>query len=129
MARALNLPGFLILACLPAMALAQALPDPTRPPGSMASEAMQGGGEYLGATGPVLQSVILPRTGRPRALISGEWVELGRKYGDARVVKITADRVEMAGPQGRDVIRLTPAVEKRASTVRRGAKETQGMQK
>jgi hypothetical protein len=109
---------------------AQSLPDPTRPPSAFAGVA--GGGSASGmdsaapaAAGPLLQSVIMRQGAKARALISGEWFEQGQTRGDSRLVKIAADRVEMRGPQGREILKLTPDVEKKLVTDRSG-KKTQG---
>ncbi len=58
-------------------AAAQGLADPTRPPPGYAGPL--GVAENDG--GPRLQSVILPRGGKPRAVISGQVVLLGGKWG------------------------------------------------
>ncbi len=81
----------------------ETLTDPTRPPTAKAESAAETAGG-----GPVLQSVLLPRGGTPLAIISGVRVSLGGRYGDSTVVRITESAVELAGPQGRQVLRLTP---------------------
>jgi MSHA biogenesis protein MshK len=103
---------FMIALAMPAAeAWAQeALPDPTRPPAGWASgqAAMPEG--YGGA---MLQSVILPRRGKPAAVINGERVELGGKYGELRVVGISESEVILKGPAGEQVLKMVPEVEKR----------------
>ena len=108
-------------------ARAQAMADPTRPPNAALAPTAAGETDPV-PTGPHLQSVLLPKAGggRPRALISGEWVELGRNYGDMRVVKISVDRVEMAGPQGREILRLMPDAERQPAAGKRDGKRSQG---
>jgi MSHA biogenesis protein MshK len=101
------------LVCLHTAAAQEALIDPTRPPTAPAEAAGQ-----AAAAGPVLQSVLLPRGGRPIAVISGVQVQLGGRYGDATVTRITESAVELAGPQGRQVLRLTPDAAKQPATRR-----------
>lgn len=104
-----------------AEALAQeALPDPTRPPAGWASgQAAAPAGEG----GALLQSIILPRKrGRPAAIISGERVELGGKYGEQKVVKITEAEVVLKGPAGEQVLKMVPEVEKRMRPIVRKTK-------
>lgn len=95
---------------LPAIAAAQPMADPTRPP-NVSPAADAAAPAAYGA--PVLQSVILRSGQKPRALISGELVEQGGKFGDMRVVKITADTAILRGASGRVTLALTPEASKR----------------
>lgn len=88
--------------------LAAAIADPTRPPAAFAEPAADPGA----ARGRVLQSVLIPRKGKPRAVIDGQQVGLGQHYGDARLVKISEREVVLEGPQGIERLQLTPGVEK-----------------
>lgn len=90
-------------------AVAEALPDPTRPPAGYVPAA-QGGG--TADTGPRLQSVMLPKRGKPTAVISGQVVSLGDKVGDGRLARLTEGEAVIVGPQGVERLRLTPEVEK-----------------
>jgi hypothetical protein len=92
-----------------APAMAQALTDPTRPPGETAAEVPA----VAGAASPVnrLQSVIISPT-RKAAIINGVLVELGGKYGDAVLTKVTEDEVVLSRDSSREVLKLFPAVEK-----------------
>lgn len=108
---------------LPAAHCHAQLTDPTRPPPARLPE-----GDALSPTGQVptasgLQSVILKRDGRdglgrPAALINGRVVEIGGKVGEQRLVKVAEDHVILLGAEGRETLRLLPAVEK---TVKVGA--------
>jgi len=93
-----------------APASAQALPDPTRPPGGSeagASEAADSG----------LQSIIRPTNGKPRAVINSEVVTLGEKIGESRLIAINADSVVLQNSDGsRDTLFLTPGIRKKPST-------------
>ncbi|MDD5295935.1 MAG: hypothetical protein PHU46_03385 [Rhodocyclaceae bacterium] len=88
-----------------------AVADPTRPP-----EAVNAGAGAAAAPGAaaatelVLQSVILPRTGRASAVISGQRVSLGDKLGDSKVLRIRETEVLLRGPAGEQHLLLNPAV-------------------
>ena len=95
------------LAPMPAWAQSP-LADPTRPPtgvpGAMNSDEAAGG--------PVLQSVLIPRQGKPLAVIDGHTVRLGQRYGDARLVRVSEHDVVLDGPEGIERLQLTPGIEK-----------------
>lgn len=84
---------------------AEALPDPTRPPAEM---SMTGG---VAASGPVLQSVMLA-PGRRNAVIGGQLLREGDTFGEAKLIKISESEVVLSGPDGEQVLRLFPDVEK-----------------
>lgn len=85
---------------------AQILNDPTRPPaGIYEPEAAAGA-----ARGPVLQSVKISGTERS-AIIGGETVKLGAKYGEARVIRITENEVALRSANGTEILRMYPGVE------------------
>ncbi|GAB2182615.1 hypothetical protein DLREEDagrD3_28380 [Denitratisoma sp. agr-D3] len=92
---------------LGATAVAGELPDPTRP---ALAEATAAAGEAPG--GAVLQSVFRPRGGRPSAVISGQTVELGGEFGGARLTRVAESEVTLQSEAGKEVLKLTPAVEK-----------------
>lgn len=94
---------------------AEPLPDPTRPAPGFGSETpgAVGAPVAVGETGPVLQTVILPRKGKPKAMIGGELVSLGGRYGDQKLVKVSEREVVLEGPRGREVLTLTPGIEKK----------------
>ena len=101
--------GFLLglLGCVGAQAQAP-LSDPTRPPASI----FTGSPEVGGGGGPVLQSVFLPRKGKPFAVIGGQTVKLGEMYGDSRLVKLSEREAVLDGPAGIESLLLTPGIEK-----------------
>ena len=81
------------------------LPDPTRPPnfsgtGKSEAEARKG-----------LQSVIVSRE-RSAALIDGQTVELGGKYGDFKLIEVNETGVILEGAKGRLEMSLFPGVHK-----------------
>ena len=97
----------------------QGLPDPTRP--SVGGEL--GSGTPTPQGGTMLQSVILPKHGKPLAIIDGKRVAKGDKVGDAEVMRITETEVVLKGPEGIRTLKIAPDVEKRPSaksTAKRG---------
>lgn len=102
--------SLLALACLfsaGAQAQASGLADPTRPP-----PGVDGGAPLVETGSSLLQSVLIPKKGRPVAVIGGQAVPLGGKYGDSTLVAINEREVVLDGPDGVERLRLTPAVEK-----------------
>lgn len=102
-------PGLILAGVLHAVAgAAQGLADPTRPPAAVAAPA----GSAVPAGGPVLQSVMLS-PGRKVAMISGQVVPLGGRYGSARLVRLTDSEAELRDGTEKIVLSLYPQVEKR----------------
>ncbi len=93
--------------CMVSAAVAQVMVDPTRPPGGLTDTA---GSAAVG--GPVLQSVMLS-PGRKVAVISGEAVVLGGRYGEARLVRLTESEAVLKNGDETMVLKLYPQVEKR----------------
>lgn len=88
-----------------------ALPDPTRPPVAAAPIAESG----KAAAGPAaggLSSVILRKGEKPAAIVDGQYVELGGKVGERRVVRIAEGKVVLRNAEGRETLLLTPGIEK-----------------
>lgn len=111
MADRLTRTGFALLLCCTAtavMAEASSLPDPTRRPGA----AELATGEAAVPIGPVLQTIIVPRKGKPRALISGQLVMLGGNIGERRLVSLNEKGAILEGPDGIERLSLTPGIEK-----------------
>lgn len=97
-----------LLGLAPAFVLAQgALADPTRPPAGVESA-----GPGSDGGGSLLQSVLIPKKGRPVAVIGGQTVKLGEKYGDSTLIKVSEREVVLEGADGVERLLLTPAVEK-----------------
>jgi MSHA biogenesis protein MshK len=98
--------GFAVFcSLLPALCLAEELPDPTRPPAEVAAPQEQASAHKESG----LQSVIISPT-RRAAIINGHTVVLGSKVGDAKLVEISESSVVLQGPQGRRVLALFPEV-------------------
>ncbi len=94
--------------CFAATLSAAELADPTRPPpGFVAEEASS---EMV--TGPVLQSVLIPKKGRAVAVIGGQQVRQGEMFGESRLIRLTEREAILEGPNGVEHLLLTPGVEK-----------------
>ncbi|MDP2785488.1 MAG: hypothetical protein Q8O38_12980 [Sulfurimicrobium sp.] len=93
-------------------AAAEMLPDPTRPP--LAAGVAATGANATPDAGPVLQSVkIAP--GRRSAVISGQLLAQGERFGAAKLVSISESEVVLLGAEGRQTLKLFPGVEKRVA--------------
>jgi MSHA biogenesis protein MshK len=105
----------LALLCLALPAVAgSGLADPTRPPVAVTAEPAAEGE----AAGPVLQSVMIPKKGKPVAMIGGQQVMLGGKYGDSRLTALSEREAVLTGPDGTVRLFLTPGIEKINSIVK-----------
>jgi len=94
-------------------ALAEVLPDPTRPPpglGATSGTAQATVPEAAAST--VLQSVLISPN-RKSAIIGGKAVSIGDRYGDALVVSISEGAVVLKSGNKLRTLRLFPEVEKR----------------
>ena len=85
------------------------LPDPTRPPAGFVQE---GDLSVPVFSGPVLESVIIPKKGKPLAVISGRPVRLGESYGESRLIRLSEREAVLEGPAGIERLPLTPGIEK-----------------
>jgi MSHA biogenesis protein MshK len=108
--------GLLLCLCLAvSLAHSQTLTDPTQPPAAF------GQGAAAVITGPMLQSVLIA-SGRSEAIISGQTVRLGEKFGDAQVIKITDTEVVLRNGKDLQTLRLFPSIEKRSTYSHAGTK-------
>lgn len=101
---------WLTVALAAAPAFSQSLlADPTRPPSGYAQD-----GDFPAAvvSGPVLESVVIPKKGKPLAVISGRQVRLGEYYGESRLVRVNEREAVLDGPAGIERLPLTPGIEK-----------------
>lgn len=96
------------------VAYAQGLPDPTRPPASLHAEQTDQEGKSATAGAPELQSVIVGPN-RKIAVINGQTLKIGDKYGDARVVAISEAEVVLKNGDVSRTLKLYPAVEKKSA--------------
>lgn len=109
---------FLLLLLMAGVCQAENLPDPTRPP-SLLGPLPPAFGEEPDSTPapiPVLQSIILSPT-RKAAIISGQTVVLGEKFGEARLVKLTESEAVLRTVDGVQVLKLFPDVDKKERLV------------
>ncbi len=95
-------------------ATGSALADPTRPPAILAEGQPNEdiSKKELPASG--LQTVILRKGAKPLAIINGQTVKLGEKVGDARLVRLSETEAVLQGPEGKEIMRLMPAAERKA---------------
>lgn len=98
--------ALLLLCAVSPVASAQALTDPTKPPAEISAPLAQA----AAPEGDRLQSVIISPA-RRAAIINGQTVELGAKYGEAKLVEVSEGGVALQGAQGRQVLTLFPGVE------------------
>lgn len=63
-----------------------------------------------------VQTVILRRAGKSAAVVNGQYVEVGGKLGEKRVLKVSESEVVLMGEAGREVLKVTPAIEKVPAT-------------
>jgi MSHA biogenesis protein MshK len=91
---------------MPSAAQTAPFADPTRPPNMVDS------GSAVLPAGPRLESVLIAPDRRV-AVISGQQVRLGDKFGDGQVVRITASEVVIRGADAVETLKLFPEAEKR----------------
>lgn len=98
----------LMLTALAGSVSAQAvMADPTRPAAGVAGNVLS-----PETSGPVLQSVIIPKKGKPIAVIGGQQVVLGGMYGESRLIKLSDREAVLEGSGGIERLPLTPGIEK-----------------
>ena len=78
-----------------APAIAQALADPTQPPAALTVTPDAGLARPAAAAAPQLQSILIStrQGGRQVAVIDGETVRVGEKFGNAVLIKMTQTTV------------------------------------
>jgi len=91
--------------------------DPTRPPDYAPADAAPGV-----SGGSRLESVLIAPDRRV-AVIGGQQVRLGEKFGDGRVVRITESEVVIRTADGTQTLKLFPEVEKRPRARREKRRE------
>lgn len=113
MATGMRLLTIALLLCLPHLAAAEVLPDPTRPAIDLNSSGSGGSAEAAvpeEAATRGLQSIIISPLYRA-AIINGETVRVGGKAGDAKLVEVRESSVVLQNAQGRrSVVELFPRV-------------------
>lgn len=88
------------------------VPDPTRPPAAVMTPEPAAGGIVPTESG--VQAVIVRPKGKGKssAVINGQYVEVGDKLGDKKVLKIAESEVVLQGEGGREIMKVTPDIEK-----------------
>jgi MSHA biogenesis protein MshK len=97
------------------------LPDPTRPPAAL-QPAAASAPSAAAAEAPLLQSVIIS-DGRRGAIISGQYVALGGRVGEARLTKVEPSGVVLRGAGGELTLPLFPDVRKQPAGVQQGMQQ------
>ncbi|MFA7239195.1 MAG: hypothetical protein WC091_03720 [Sulfuricellaceae bacterium] len=98
---------------------ADVLPDPTRPPDAFGGSVATGAEPETAPAptpAPVLYSVLLSST-RNAAIISGQSVMLGEKFGAARLVKLSPGEAVLRTGDSLQILKLFPEVEKKERLV------------
>lgn len=90
-------------------AMAETLPDPTRPAINLYSSGAGGAVAQRNAVKRGLQSVIISPQYRA-AIIDGKTVRLGDKYGNSKLIEVRENSVVLQNAQGRRVLELFPKV-------------------
>lgn len=104
--------GLALLAAM-TVAQAQALADPTKPPPSIEKPAPAADAAGAPPAPAGLQSIIRSDCAKPAAIINGEYVALGGRVGEAKLVKIGEDSVTLKSATGRETLKLMPDVERK----------------
>lgn len=125
MTRTLAFP-LLFAALAPTLASADtlALSDPTRPPSAYAGEAALEGAVEGAGPASRLTFVILPKSGRPMAMIGGQMVTLGGRVGDARLIRLSETEAVLKGAGGTERLLLTPDAEKKINVTQAAPRRT-----
>lgn len=103
----------LVLSAAASGALAAPFADPTRPPGAIEGERAAAAG------GPRLESVLIAPD-RRIAVINGQEVTIGSRFGDGEVVRITEDEVLIRKADGEASLKLFPGEARRPAATPKG---------
>ena len=109
MAAHLTLGLALVIALGTPRVLAQALSDPTRPPREIIGGSA-GAYEPAGSSSPA-QVVIISKH-RHQVTINGRTVNLGERYGNATVVRISDEEIVLQRPEATETIKLYSSVQR-----------------
>jgi MSHA biogenesis protein MshK len=98
-------------------AAAQSLADPMRPPVHAPAESATA----TKNVGPVVHMIVIGPE-RRYAVINGQTVMQGDRFGDARVVRIAETEITLRGAGGEAVLKLLPQVQKKPTAPAAGEK-------
>ena len=110
MAAYLTLSFALIISLGAQRSLAQGLNDPTRPPPEVLGGSADG---YERAEGSSPAQVVIISKDRHQVTINGRTVNLGERYGNATVVKITDEEIVLQRPEATETIKLYSSVQRK----------------
>jgi MSHA biogenesis protein MshK len=103
--------GLIAIAALaPLPALGQGMSDPTRPPPEILGGAAEAADAPVGSS--PAQVVIISRD-RRQATINGRTVDLGGRYGNATLARISDQEIVLQRPDSTEVIRLYSSVNRK----------------
>lgn len=114
MPRIPNLATVYVLALVGVPAMAESLPDPTRPMDVVTSSRV--GAAPIESYGPVLQSTLVSPH-RRSAVISGQPVKIGDTFAGSVVVDISSYEVRMSRAGRETSLRLSPKLAKEKGKV------------
>jgi MSHA biogenesis protein MshK len=89
--------------------LAQGLSDPTRPPPQILGRSADG---YEPAASSSPAQVVIISKDRRQVTINGRTVNLGERYGNAAVVRITDEEIVLQRPEATETIKLYSSVQR-----------------
>lgn len=99
-----------LLLCVSQIAAAESLPDPTRPAIDLSGGAGGAAETPIVEAAPRGLQTIIISPQYSAAIINGETVRLGGKWGDSRLVEVRESSVVLQNAQGRRVLELFPKV-------------------
>jgi MSHA biogenesis protein MshK len=110
MAAYLTLGLALVISLGATRSLAQGLNDPTRPP----REILGGSADaYEPAASSSPAQVVIISKDRRQVTINGRTVNLGERYGNATVVRITDEEIVLQRPEATETIKLYSSVQRK----------------
>lgn len=100
---------FCLLSSILSPSHAEQLPDPTRPPAMIFQAASGKSAAAKGNQSSGLRSIIISKT-RRAAIIDGKTIELGGRFGNARLVEVNVGSIVLQHGKSRRVLVLFPGV-------------------
>ncbi len=100
----------LVISLVAPRGLAQGLSDPTRPPREILGGSPDG---YEPAASSSPAQVVIISKDRHQVTINGRTVNLGERYGNATVVRITDEEIVLQGPEATETIKLYSSVHRK----------------
>jgi MSHA biogenesis protein MshK len=104
------------LAMLAMLANAQSLADPTRPPAGYDVGPANVGVPVQPAR-MSLQTIVRRADGQRAAVVDGQLFVLGGRIGDAKLIRIGEDSIDLQTLTGRETLQLTPGIDKRPTAM------------